>query len=473
MTVIGTNIASLRAGNASNAANNMLQQAMQRLSTGQRINSGKDDAAGIAIASSMTASIRGMNQGIRNANDGIAMAATADGALNEVSNMLQRVRELAVQSASGTYSDDDRTNLQTEVAALTTQITSVLTNTQFNKVGLFDGSAGSSGTITIQAGATSADTVTMSFSDIDLSSATSVDISDSSDASDALGTIDDALATVNTARASFGAAASQLQSVVNNLSNNVENLSQARSGIQDADFSAETAALAKAQILSQASTAMLAQANQSQQGVLSLLRYGPETALAPPPHGCRGRPARLSRDGLTGPRRPYGRRGFLPFGGGAPEGGGGRPRSRHDVGRAEMLEEIRLAERHTGMAQDRVGGGRVEEEVGERETGQIGGAGEAITHAIGEAQLDRALLGAGERSGSGSGEEGDGLVAALLQLGEAGFGVGHRRRVDPAQPGEGVLRAVRRHLILRRQRLHVGREPRLDQFGLGLFGRSL
>jgi len=272
MTVIGTNIASLRAGNASNAANNMLQQAMQRLSTGQRINSGKDDAAGIAIASSMTASIRGMNQGIRNANDGIAMAATADGALNEVSNMLQRVRELAVQSASGTYSDDDRTNLQPEVTALPTQLTRVLPHTQFNKVALFDGSAGSSGDVTIQAGATSADTVTVSFGDLDLSDATGIDISDAGDASDALDTIDTALATVNTARASFGAASSQLQSVVNNLSSNVENLSQARSGIQDADFSAETANLAKAQILSQASTAMLAQANQSQQGVLSLLK---------------------------------------------------------------------------------------------------------------------------------------------------------------------------------------------------------
>jgi flagellin len=272
MTVIGTNIASLRAGNAANAANNMLQSAMQRLSTGQRINSGKDDAAGIAIASSMTASIRGMNQGIRNANDGMAMAQTADGALNEVGNMLQRIRELAVQSASGTYSDDDRTNLQTEVTALTTQISSILDNTQFNKVALFDGTAGTSGSVTIQAGSSAADTVTVSFGAIDLSDATSVDISDASDASDALDTLDTALATVNTARATFGAASSQLQSVVNNLSSNVENLSQARSGIQDADFSSETANLAKAQILSQASTAMLAQANQSQQGVLSLLK---------------------------------------------------------------------------------------------------------------------------------------------------------------------------------------------------------
>ena len=272
MTVIGTNIASLRAGNAANSANNMLQSAMQRLSTGSRINSGKDDAAGIAIASSMTASIRGMNQGIRNANDGMAMAQTADGALNEVSNMLQRVRELAVQSASGTYSDADRTNLQTEVTALTGQITSILNNTKFNNVALFDGTAGSSGSVTIQAGSTSSDTVAVSFAKIDLSAATAASVSSTTNATAALGLVDTALTTVNTARAGFGAASSRLQSVVNNLSSNVENLSQARSGIQDADFSAETANLAKAQILSQASTAMLAQANQSQQGVLSLLK---------------------------------------------------------------------------------------------------------------------------------------------------------------------------------------------------------
>jgi flagellin len=272
MTVIGTNTAALRAGNASNAANKLLGTAMERLSTGKRINSAKDDAAGLAIASSMTASIRGMNQGIRNANDGMSMAQTAEGALDEVTNMLQRIRELAVQSASGTYSDDDRTNLQTEVAALTGQITSILTNTTFNGVALFDGSAGSSGDVTIQTGSTAADTVTLSFAELDLDDAVALDISDASDASDALATIDTALTTVNTTRASLGAGQSQLESVVNNLTSNVANLSDARSRIQDADYSAETAALAKAQILSQASTAMLAQANQSQQTVLSLLR---------------------------------------------------------------------------------------------------------------------------------------------------------------------------------------------------------
>lgn len=272
MTVIGTNTAALRAGNASTAATKALGTAMERLSTGKRINSAKDDAAGLAIASTMTASIRGMNQAIRNANDGISMAQTAEGGLSEVTNMLQRVRELAVQSASGTYSDDDRTNLQAEVTELTGQITDILSNTKFNEVVLFDGTAGDSGDVTIQVGSAAADTVTLSLSDVDLDDAVAVDISDADDASDALETLDDALKTVNTARATLGAAQSRLESVVNNLTTNVTNLTDARSRIEDADFSQETAALAKAQILSQASTAMLAQANQSQQSVLQLLR---------------------------------------------------------------------------------------------------------------------------------------------------------------------------------------------------------
>jgi len=272
MTVIGTNVGALRAANASMSANSALNTAMERLSTGKRINSAKDDAAGIAIASSMTSQIRGMNQAIRNANDGMSMAQTADGALNEVTNMLQRIRELAVQSASGTYGDDDRANMQVEVSALTTQITNVLSNTQFNKVNLYTGDAGDSGDVPIPTGSGSADTVTVSFAEIDLSDATSLDISDAGDASDALDTLDTAITTVNTARAGFGAAQSQLQSVVTNLSDNVTNLSNARSGIEDADFGAESTNLAKAQILAQASTAMLAQANQSAQSVLKLLQ---------------------------------------------------------------------------------------------------------------------------------------------------------------------------------------------------------
>lgn len=166
MTVIGTNVGALRAGAASNMAQVSLNQAMERLSTGKRINSGKDDAAGLAIASSMGAQIRSMNQAVRNANDGMSMAQTADGALGEVTNMLQRVRELATQAASGTYSAGDRTNMNTEVTALKTQIGNILSSTKFNGVGLFDGTAGTSGSVAIQTGASSGDSVTISFASI-------------------------------------------------------------------------------------------------------------------------------------------------------------------------------------------------------------------------------------------------------------------------------------------------------------------
>ena len=288
MAVIGTNVASLRAANASTSANAMLQTSMQRLSTGQRINSAKDDAAGMAISDTMTAQIRGMNQGIRNANDGIAMAQTAEGALGEVSNMLQRVRELTVQATSGTYSTSDKANMQAEVSALSTQITSTLANTQFNGNKLFDASAGTVtaataapapvapaySTFKIQAGANAADSVNVKFNkltdDTTITNATSIDLTTATNT--ALATVDSALKTVSTYRAGLGAAQNQLQSAVNNLTTNSTNLTAAKSQITDADFSSETTNLAKAQILSQASTAMLAQANQSQQGVMKLLQ---------------------------------------------------------------------------------------------------------------------------------------------------------------------------------------------------------
>jgi len=267
MTVINTNSAALRAQNGSRVANQALQTAMERLSTGKRINSAKDDAAGLAIANSMTSQIRGMGQAIRNANDGISLAQTADGALNEVTNMLQRIRELSVQSASGTYSDDDRANLQSEVTELGAQIDSIISDTTFNGVTVF---GSSDVTVDIQTGYGSADQTTLTITGLDVSAASGADIS-GGDAS-VLDDVDDALKAVATTRASLGAGQSRLESVVNNLSNQVANLSDARSRIEDADFSAETTNLAKAQILSQASTAMLAQANQSQQGVLQLLR---------------------------------------------------------------------------------------------------------------------------------------------------------------------------------------------------------
>jgi flagellin len=275
MSVINTNISAIRAANASNSANKMLGTAMERLSTGKRINSAKDDAAGLAIATSMTAQVRGMNQGIRNANDGISLAQTADGAVTEVSNMLQRVRELATQSASGTYADaTDRAYMQTEVDELTAQIDQVITNTKFNGVAIFDGSTPS---VTIQTGANASDTVDLVMADLTALSASggaagSYDISTATAANTLLTTLDTELDSISSARSSLGAGQNRLESVVNNLTSNVTNLSDARSRIEDADYSSETTAMAKAQILSQASTAMISQANQSQQNVLSLLR---------------------------------------------------------------------------------------------------------------------------------------------------------------------------------------------------------
>ena len=275
MAVINTNISALKATNSSNMANKMLGTAMERLSTGKRINGAKDDAAGLAIATSMTAQIKGMNQGVRNSNDGISLAQTAEGALNEVTNMLQRVRELAVQSASGTYQDaTDRAYMQTEVDELTQQLDQIITNTKFNGVQLFDGTVA---TVTVQTGANGSDTVDLTMADLTSLAASggaagSYDVSTATAANTLLGTLDTELDSISSARATLGAGMNRLESVVNNLNDNITNLSDARSRIQDTDYSTETTQMAKAQILSQASTAMIAQANQSQQNVLSLLR---------------------------------------------------------------------------------------------------------------------------------------------------------------------------------------------------------
>ena len=277
MTVINTNTSALRATNSAVAAGRMLGTAMERLSSGKRINSADDDAAGLAIVNSMTSQIRGMQQGVRNANDGISLAQTAEGALNEVTNMLQRVRELAVQAGSDTYADTDRDNIQAEVDELTAQIGQVMANTEFNGVKLFDGSVA---TVTVMAGANDADTIDITLDDLatDLTAgagaAASFDVTgtDGTNARSALTDIDADIEAVSTTRATLGASQNRLQSAVTNLTNVSTNLTDARSQIADTDYSAETTALAKAQILSQASTAMLAQANQSQQNVLSLLR---------------------------------------------------------------------------------------------------------------------------------------------------------------------------------------------------------
>ncbi len=227
MAVINTNISAIKASNASNSAAKALGSAMERLSTGKRINSAKDDAAGLAIATSMTAQVRGMNQAIRNSNDGIALAQTAEGALNEVTNMLQRVRELGVQSASGTYQDaTDRAYMQTEVDELTAQIDQVITNSKFNGVAMFDGTVAA---VTIQTGANGTDTVDLTMADLTTLAASggaagSYDVSTAATANTLLGTLDTELDSISSARASLGAGQNRLESVVNNLTANSTNL---------------------------------------------------------------------------------------------------------------------------------------------------------------------------------------------------------------------------------------------------------
>ena len=271
MTVIGTNVSAMRASTASSRAEVGLSQAIERLSTGKRINSASDDAAGLAIATRMTSEVKGLNMAMRNANYGISLAQTAEGGMNEITNMLQRMRELSVQSANGTLSAGDRTNLQAEVTALIGQIGDVSGRTEFNGVKLLDGTNAS---IAIQTGSKAGEQVTVALTDVDATAlgVNALDISTEAGAAAALTALDTALTTVTTAQANLGASQNRLEATVSSLTDRVTNLSESRSRIQDADFSAESTQLAKFQVLSQASTAMLAQANQSQQGVLSLIR---------------------------------------------------------------------------------------------------------------------------------------------------------------------------------------------------------
>ncbi len=274
MSVINTNIASLRAQAASTQANEKLQSAFERLSTGNRINSAADDAAGLSIATGFTSDIRGINQGIRNANDGIALAQTAEGALEEVTNLLQRVRELAIQSQNGTLDDTDRGFLDTEVTELAGQIDDILTETEFNGISVFGLGAGSGNDVSVSIQLDAGRSVDITSTAIDNTNldAAGLDVSSSTNAATAVTNVDAGLQAVNTTRSSLGAGQNRLQAAINNLTTTSTNLADARSRITDADFGAESTALAKAQILGQASTTILAQANQSQQNVLSLLR---------------------------------------------------------------------------------------------------------------------------------------------------------------------------------------------------------
>jgi flagellin len=274
MLSVNTNVASLNAQNNLTKSQNMLGTSLARLSSGYRINSAKDDAAGLAISNRMTAQIRGLNQAARNANDGISLAQTAEGAMDEVTNMLQRMRELAIQSVNGSNSSDDRVSLDAEFDELMSEISRVADNTTFNGQNVLN--VTSSTDIDFQVGAEAGDTITITLTD-DLSADGDLAISGESiatsgDASDAIAVLDTALGTVDTFRGTLGAVQNRFESTIANVSNIAENLSAARSRIVDADFALETANLTKAQILQQAGTAMLAQANMVPQSALSLLQ---------------------------------------------------------------------------------------------------------------------------------------------------------------------------------------------------------
>jgi len=279
---INTNIASIDAQRNLSSSQSSLATSMQRLSSGLRINTAKDDAAGLSIAERMNAQVRGMNVAIRNSNDGISLAQTADGALAQVSNSLQRMRELAVQSRNATNSSSDKDSLNKEFGQLQSEITRVLGGTAFNGKHILGADAT---TLNFQVGAntTSDDTVSITTTDMATGDTTMTTVTNTSSAvidstatSGAIATvidnIDKAIDDVNDTRATFGATQSRFDSIISNLQSGVENQTAARSRIMDADFATETANMSRANVLQQAGTAMIAQANQQPSQVLSLLR---------------------------------------------------------------------------------------------------------------------------------------------------------------------------------------------------------
>ena len=274
MPVINTNISSLYTQAALTRNNTELQHDMQSLSTGKRINAASDDAAGLAISTKMHAEIKGLNQAVRNANDGISMLETADSATATVTSMLQRMRELAVQSSNGTYSSTDRSNLNTEFSQLQAEIDRVASVTTWNSMTLLSGSF--SQPLQIGSGATSNDQLTISVATLNTTglvvSSSDISIDTSANSTTAISSIDAALTTLTTARASLGASVNRLQYTVDNLTNSSTDMSASNSRIEDVDYGAATSALAHNQVIQQAATAMLAQANQAPNQVLSLLK---------------------------------------------------------------------------------------------------------------------------------------------------------------------------------------------------------
>jgi flagellin len=288
MTTINTNIAAMTAANSIKTNDRSMAVAMERLSTGLRINSASDDAAGLAISTKMTSQIRGLDAAARNANDAISMIQVADGAASEITDMLQRMRELTVQSSNGVNSTTDRANLDQEFVQLALAIDKIAETTEFNGRKILNGDADGAGdsTVTFQVGANSGanEQLDVNFSDFNLAAGAAgtpmaADLSgfavggiDESAFATTLDQLDAALEGVASQRATFGAAVNTLEHTVDNLVTTSGNQSAARSQILDADYAAETTALARTQIISQAGTAMLSQANQAAQGVLALLR---------------------------------------------------------------------------------------------------------------------------------------------------------------------------------------------------------
>jgi flagellin len=272
MSVINTNIKSLVSQNALTRNARDVSKSMEQLSTGKRINSAADDAAGLAISNKMTSQIRGLDQSIRNANDGISMLQTAEGATIEITNMLQRMRELAIQSANDTYSEADRTALNKEIVQLEEEITRIAQNTKWNNMSILDNTDEK----VLQVGIADNEDSTITVAFIDLTAngldIVGLDVTSHTNSQTALSKIDLAIADVDEFRADMGAKINRLNFAADNLANISINTSASRSRIQDADFAKASSELARTQIIQQAATAVLSQANADQQSVLSLLQ---------------------------------------------------------------------------------------------------------------------------------------------------------------------------------------------------------
>jgi flagellin len=275
MSVINTNVSALYSQNAMKTNSRAMSTAMEQLSTGTRVNSAKDDAAGLAIGQNMTSQIRGLNMAVRNLNDGINMMQTAEGAMVEQSNMLQRMRELAVQSMNGTYDVKQRSYLDAEFQQLKVQIGKIATDTKWNDQTLLDGSTAA---FTFQAGSSSGQTIGVAISNMGVGTEGSIltisaaAVTDVNTATAALSAIETSLQSINEQRSTIGAGINRMEYAVDNLSNISANATQSRSSIMDTDYAVTTTQLAKTQIIQQAATAMLAQANQQPQQVMQLLK---------------------------------------------------------------------------------------------------------------------------------------------------------------------------------------------------------